>query len=282
MCNAWNHAPNCTCGWGGKGSTGGGFTAAFTARGTSSFASWARVKYEESAKAYVNPNAKCPECGASVYFYQSPEGGRVFFDQLGKPWPKHPCTERSRETVHTSIELLTLGTKRYEVRGDWVPFICFSVHPAPLLGPNVFVVEGLYDSRELKLFCHETQLRVRAPYLLKMLDGRGDKFMVTTIIDQAGEPSPIDFIAFRSAAALTKKRVQAYVPKVAKSSEKVQKSGESVGNPPSLPSDMATSQKSSRQTSEAPKKQSSRRTASSLGPTAMEEAFRRATERAAR
>jgi hypothetical protein len=41
---------------------------------------------------YVNPNAKCPVCGADVYFYQSPYGGRVFFDELGPPWPKHPCT----------------------------------------------------------------------------------------------------------------------------------------------------------------------------------------------
>lgn len=42
---------------------------------------------------YVNPNARCPVCGASVYFYQSPDGGRVFFDELGPPWPKHPCTD---------------------------------------------------------------------------------------------------------------------------------------------------------------------------------------------
>jgi hypothetical protein len=28
-----------------------------------------------------------------VYFYQSPYGGRVFFDELGPPWPKHPCTD---------------------------------------------------------------------------------------------------------------------------------------------------------------------------------------------
>src|SRR5580698_4295669 len=42
---------------------------------------------------YINPNARCPVCGAFVYFYQSPYGGRVFFDELGPPWPKHPCTD---------------------------------------------------------------------------------------------------------------------------------------------------------------------------------------------
>ena len=48
----------------------------------------------ESYASYVNPNARCPECNAEVYFYQSPYGGRVFFDDLGWPWPKHPCTDK--------------------------------------------------------------------------------------------------------------------------------------------------------------------------------------------
>ncbi len=44
-------------------------------------------------KSFTIPNAKCPLCGAAVFFYQSPHGGRVFFDDLGPPWPKHqPCT----------------------------------------------------------------------------------------------------------------------------------------------------------------------------------------------
>ena len=51
---------------------------------------------------YVNPNARCPVCGASVYFYQSPYGGRVFFDELGPPWPKHPCTDNPVMRHHFS------------------------------------------------------------------------------------------------------------------------------------------------------------------------------------
>jgi len=42
---------------------------------------------------YLNPNAQCPVCGASVYFFQCPNGGRVFFDDVGWPWPKHGCTD---------------------------------------------------------------------------------------------------------------------------------------------------------------------------------------------
>lgn len=40
----------------------------------------------------VVPNAECPICGAPVFFYQNGHGSRVFFDELGPPWPKHPCT----------------------------------------------------------------------------------------------------------------------------------------------------------------------------------------------
>lgn len=53
---------------------------------------------------YVNPNARCPECNEQVYFYQSPFGGRVFFDNLGWPWPKHRCTDNPRaqsEKLHS-------------------------------------------------------------------------------------------------------------------------------------------------------------------------------------
>jgi len=42
---------------------------------------------------FYAPNAKCPVCGASVFFYQNQQGSRVFFDDLGPPWPKHPCTD---------------------------------------------------------------------------------------------------------------------------------------------------------------------------------------------
>lgn len=40
----------------------------------------------------VRPNADCPVCGRPVFFYQNGFGSRVFFDDLGPPWPKHPCT----------------------------------------------------------------------------------------------------------------------------------------------------------------------------------------------
>lgn len=48
---------------------------------------------------YIVPNAACPVCGADVFFFRNEHGSRVFFDELGPPWPKHPCTDQNAETV---------------------------------------------------------------------------------------------------------------------------------------------------------------------------------------
>ncbi len=114
MCNAHNHPPDCTCGWGGKDHKGkrtGTNSALIVTRqvkikrkGVSfsdAFSVGARIQGLQKT-AYVNSNAKCPVCGKRVFFYQSADGGRVFFDALGKPWPKHPCTD-SRESTSVQI-----------------------------------------------------------------------------------------------------------------------------------------------------------------------------------
>ncbi|MBS0645425.1 MAG: hypothetical protein JSR97_02380 [Verrucomicrobia bacterium] len=89
MCNAWNHPPGCTCGWGGDGHLG-------KRTDGNTFLNGLRLFDTRRFDSYVNPNAKCPVCGAAVYFYKSEHGGRVFFDDLGPPWPKHPCTDNSK------------------------------------------------------------------------------------------------------------------------------------------------------------------------------------------
>lgn len=103
-CNAWNHSATCECGWGGQwhGSYGGGRASQ----------SWTEAQIRSRdyfhhywipgrlgrIVSYTNPNATCPVCAAKVFFYQSPYGGRVFFDELGPPWPKHPCTDNASPT----------------------------------------------------------------------------------------------------------------------------------------------------------------------------------------
>ena len=105
MCNAWNHPADCSCGWGGDGNFGG-FGGYGGGGGGSGFRSTFDGEIFEfpfvTYPSYVNPNARCPVCGADVYFYQSPYGGRVFFDDLGPPWPKHPCTDNPVVQHHFS------------------------------------------------------------------------------------------------------------------------------------------------------------------------------------
>jgi len=97
MCNAWNHPAGCTCGWGGDGHKGSGGPH-----------SYIPFEYKIHERSYVNPNAKCPVCGAPVFFYRSPYNGRVYFDELGYPWTKHPCTDASVKITASFIMPPTL------------------------------------------------------------------------------------------------------------------------------------------------------------------------------
>lgn len=61
---------------------------------------------------YVNPNARCPVCGAPVFFYTNASGSRVYFDDLGPPWPKHPCTDHPRYKPRPSTAAFGAPTRR--------------------------------------------------------------------------------------------------------------------------------------------------------------------------
>lgn len=126
MCNAWNHSPDCACGWGGDGHRGkslGGWASSTVRTVDPRKATLADRPFGSSDK----PNAYCPVCGAAVYFYQSPTGGRVFFDDLGHPWPKHPCTARPHVVVKLRTSAIqepasrAPSTRPAAVNREWVP-----------------------------------------------------------------------------------------------------------------------------------------------------------------
>jgi hypothetical protein len=143
MCNAWNHPIDCTCGFGGEGHLGGG--------GSTWNTSYV-PKIWNTYDSYVNPNARCPVCGADVFFYRSPDGGAVFFDELGPPWPKHPCTNDTR-TTYNPIPRNTNTSPRAPIylwqRNGWNPLFLSEVIDRD---HQVLMLTCIYLGRELILY----------------------------------------------------------------------------------------------------------------------------------
>jgi len=88
---------------------------------------------------FVNPNARCPVCFASVFYYQSSSGGRVFFDELGPPWPKHPCTDSGRPFLRTDPETVRTRQLYWWEEQGWSPFLRFA---AGEFSPTLLRVTG--------------------------------------------------------------------------------------------------------------------------------------------
>ena len=127
---------------------------------------------------YAEPNGKCPVCKAPVYYYESPFGGRVFFDELGPPWTKHACTdsgpspqrrrsgssrvgnpgERDPRDTEVTIEEQDAeeNPKAFELgwlRAGWIPFLCERAEETGigLLMAGKILAKEEADSRTLTL-----------------------------------------------------------------------------------------------------------------------------------
>ncbi len=110
MCNAWNHRIDCTCGWGGVGHSG-----RREIKNTNHYPNGIPpIKSQE--RSYTCPNASCPVCGESVFYFCNTNGSSIFFDHLGPPWPKHPCTDKA--TKYTP-SLLPLEKRLLSQSKDW-------------------------------------------------------------------------------------------------------------------------------------------------------------------
>lgn len=106
MCNAYGHPLGCECGFGGE----------FYSN-SSSFITTPNLgrqygTFTRFMSSHTTPNYKCRICKALCFFYQSPYGGRVVFDELGYPWKKHECFRKNIE-----IESANLSTS--SISRDW-------------------------------------------------------------------------------------------------------------------------------------------------------------------
>ncbi len=93
-----NHYSDCTCGW--CVSTRlvrmdrGPVSLALRQRDARFFLE--RNAARSASACFIQTNERCPVCGVTVFFYANSFGGRVYFDDLGPPWSKHPCTDNPR------------------------------------------------------------------------------------------------------------------------------------------------------------------------------------------
>jgi hypothetical protein len=81
-----------------------------------------------------------------VFFYQNSFGSRVFFDELGPPWPKHPCTDNGAtvrlrsghpspgsrpiaimETSWSKDNWIALRAEKQSLDDDWILLRCINL-----------------------------------------------------------------------------------------------------------------------------------------------------------
>lgn len=177
-CNAHGHPPSCNCGW-------GGVFHAPTVAGEYGAGYWSR------AGSHTTPNAKCPVCKASVFFYRSSDNGRVYFDDLGPPWPKHPCTDNGSAKA---VPFTTMAHKK-----GWWPFYCKSIMP---LQDSVGSV--LLDVDDRSLFTKQTPnlLNTEAPVWIRPLDRKKGEYEASTLTTSKGITHERRFIVFKDLALL--------------------------------------------------------------------------------
>jgi len=99
MCNAHNHPPGCTCGWGGFGSSGGGSSMHYL---RTAFNDWMPLEFNKEHSDFC-AEVNCRDCGQLTYLIHH-NGGYVLVDELGWPWPIHPCYQKKRHEYSYFLE----------------------------------------------------------------------------------------------------------------------------------------------------------------------------------
>lgn len=192
-CNAWNHPPDCNCGW-------GGVFYGMEVKTTK--------YYWQVSDSYTNPNATCPTCRAKVFYYKSPFGGKVYFDYMGPPWPKHPCMDQhhspNRMKFLTEQVQLTnkLNTPNYQVEDGWRPVYCAGIINSTEL--SGCIVLSLYEPENRKLLYAKHKIETideRSPILIRRIKDT-KHYEISTLSLRDEFPSELRFLAFTSVAEL--------------------------------------------------------------------------------
>ena len=97
-----------------------------------------------SSRSQTIPNTRCPKCHQKVFYYQNESGSRVYFDELGPPWPKHPCMSGD----HWSSQAYQEGQLKF----DFLELEIRDVRRA--LSGSLVVLSDYAKGFEEKLFMH--------------------------------------------------------------------------------------------------------------------------------
>jgi hypothetical protein len=169
MCNAWNHHPDCTCGWGGEGH--------FAVRGPETFPVGGRGWSIYDAEKPLTHSTKCWWCGADVFFHRDENGGCVLFNFLGPPWPIHDCWEdHTRQIsissrVESEIDALGYNGTFYKCQG-----ICQNKPESDdmVVVISGYIADNYYFYQDKNLSCLRSHPRADSLNLIKVeVAGRG-------------------------------------------------------------------------------------------------------------
>lgn len=128
---------------------------------------------------WAEPNARCPVCGAAVYFYKNEAGSRVYFDEIGPPWPKHPCldipffTRPDPAFEGPCEEPKPLSPKSVSVRASGASQLRSATQPSggSKTGYRAFIVQDS-ESGEKRTILHVQELFGSQPVQLWDVEGK--------------------------------------------------------------------------------------------------------------
>lgn len=189
-CNAWNHPPNCNCGWGGV----------FHGLGLTS-----GTHYWQKSESYTNPNANCPRCRAKVFYYESPYGGKVYFDQMGPPWAKHPCMDTyAYGASHTKVTGRKVGVsfvsqpkpQLIQIEDGWMPVYCFEIQVSDRLPDYLdFALFDIKNRKHLYAKFPRQMVDSRSPILIRRIKDQLN-YEISTLNVREAKPTEIRLFAF--------------------------------------------------------------------------------------
>jgi hypothetical protein len=94
MCNAYNHSPDCNCGWGGDGNGGSSWEWRKSTTGSGDPSNKIIDLARECGHSIIIP-VRCWYCNEIIYLYANEYGSFCVFEEIGIPWKKHDCSGKN-------------------------------------------------------------------------------------------------------------------------------------------------------------------------------------------